>query len=219
MLRREGTVTRVFVISPTVVSNQIYGAICTDKERDWKIHLGDDVFEQLKRIEADVEGDAEAFRKDLEYCVARKKYCSGDELTPQEETLLEHRSYAKVKPVRPSPALFVDDCVSSKMFSNSNRNLFTQLCVRCRHIGQQLGMSIFVATQAIKLVPRSIRLNATHWAVWQTSSKVERTILYEEVGSAFMPEEAFQRAFELYTHNAHEYIFLDCIKRSVHDSW
>jgi predicted ATPase len=118
MLRREGAVTRVFVISPTVVSNQIYGAICTDKERDWKIHLGDDVFEQLKRIEADVEADAENYRKDLEYVLARKKYCSGEELTAAEETLLEHRSYVNVKPVRPSPALFVDDCVSSKMFSN-----------------------------------------------------------------------------------------------------
>jgi predicted ATPase len=219
MLRREGSITRCFVISPTVVSNQIYGAICTDKDRDWKIHLGDDVFEQLKRIESDVEADAENFRKDLEYAVARKKFCDGDDLTPQEETLLEHRNYAKIKLVRPSPALFVDDCVSSKMFSNSSRNFFTQLCVRCRHIGQQLGMSIFVATQAIKLVPRSIRLNATHWAVWQTSSKVEKSILYEEVGSAFLPEEAFMRAFELHTHGPHSYLFLDCIKRQVADSW
>jgi predicted ATPase len=219
LLRREHTITRCFVISPTVVSNQIYGAICTDPERDWKIHLGDNVFDELKRIEAAVEAAAENFRKDLEYAVARKKFTSGDEITPQEETLLEQRSYAPVKLVRPSPVLFVDDAVSSKIYSNSPRNFFTQLCVRCRHIGQQLGLSIIMATQGIKMIPRPIRLVATHWCVYATSSKVERGILFEEVGSAFMPEEAFMRAFEMYTHNAHEYIFLDCIRRSVADSW
>jgi predicted ATPase len=219
LLRKEGSITRCFCVSPTIVSNQIYGAICTDPERDLKIHLSDNVFEDLKKIEAAVEADAENFRKDLEYALARKKYVGGDEITPQEETLLEQRSYAPVKLVRPSPALFVDDCVSSKLFSNSSRNYFSSLCIKCRHIGQQLGLSIFIATQAIKLVPRSIRINCTHWAVWQTSSKVESDILFQEVGSAFMPEEAFMRAFEMYTHDQHDYIFLDTIKRQVADSW
>jgi hypothetical protein len=218
-LRKEKTITRCFVISPTIVSNLIYDSICTDPERDFKIHLGEDVFDQLRKIEEAVEADAETFRKDLEYCVARQKFCSGDEITPQEETLLEHRNYIKVTPLRPSPGLFMDDCVSSKVFSNSPRNFFTQLCVRCRHIGQQLGMSIFIATQGIKMVPRPIRINATHWCVWATSSKVERGILFEEAGSAFLPEEAFMRAFDMYTHDPHSYIYLDCITRRAAESW
>jgi hypothetical protein len=218
-LKREGTITRCFLISPTVVSNQIYNAICTDQDKDWKIPLTDNVFEDLKRIEEACEADAENFRKELEYKVIYNKYVGGDEVTPQEETILDQRGYADVKPVRPSPALFVDDCVSSKMFSNSSRNYFTQLCIRCRHVGQQLGLSIFVATQAIKLVPRSIRLNCTHWAVWATSSRKEREILFEEVGSAFMNDDQFQHAFDMYTHLPHSYMFIDCISRSIADSW
>lgn len=218
-LKREGTCTRCFVISPTVVSNQIYKSICTDPERDWLIPLTEQVFDDLRRIEAACEADAENFRKDLEYQLARQKYCDGSTLTQQEEILLEQRQFVEVKPVRPSPLLLVDDCVSSKMFSNSSRNYFTQLCVRCRHVGQQLGLSIFACTQSIKLVPRSIRLNATHWCVWATSSKIERTILFEEVGSAFMSQEEFFSTFELMTALPYSYCFIDCITRSISDSW
>jgi hypothetical protein len=218
-LKREGTITRVFLISPTVVSNQIYNAICTDPDRDWKIPLEDDVFDQLKRIEAAVEADAEIFRKELEYKVIYNKYVGGDDITPQEELLLDQRGYADAKLTRPSPCLFIDDAVSSKLFSNSPRNYLTQLCIRCRHIGQQLGLSIILATQGIKMIPRPIRLNSTHWCVYATSSKVERSILFEEVGSAFMNAEQFEHAFDMYTHLPHSYIFIDTVTRSIADSW
>jgi hypothetical protein len=86
-------------------------------------------FDDLKKVHEAVQADADAYYKDLKYCVACQPYISGKALTQADESLLEQRAWAKVKLVRPSPLLLIDDSVSSPVFSNAPRNHFTQLVI------------------------------------------------------------------------------------------
>jgi hypothetical protein len=189
-----------------------------DPLRDLKIDLNTKVFEELKKIETACEADAKIYYDQLEYALARKRYCNGDQLTPQEETLLEQRGFADVTPKRPSPALFLDDCQSGPIFSNSNKNAFTNLVLRSRHIAQGTGLSIFLAAQTSRGIPRSLRLNFTHLFLWRTHSIREKKILYEEVGG-MMSEHEFERLLDLYTHLPHSYMFVDCIAKTVNNTF
>jgi ABC-type dipeptide/oligopeptide/nickel transport system ATPase component len=208
MMRREKSITRVFVISPTANSNHILNAICPDPARDWKIELTSKVFDDLKRIEEACEGDADAYYRDMEYAIAKKKYVEGDDLSQKEESLLEERGYVDVVPKRPSPALFLDDCQSSPIFSNSTKNVFTNLVLRSRHVGQGIGLSIFLAAQTSRGIPRGLRLNFTHLFIYRTQSLRETKILYEEVG-ALINESEFTRLLNLYTLEPYGYMFVD----------
>ena len=218
MLRREGSITRVFVISPTAVSNQILNAICTDPERDKKYVLDSKVFDRLREIEDLCDADAAIYRDQLEYLVTKKKFCDGDEMTDAETMLMERYGYRDVKAVRPSPALFLDDCQSSPIFSNSSKNSFTNLVLKSRHIGQGTGLSIFLAAQTSRGIPRGLRLNFTHLFLWRTQSLREKKLLYEEVG-ALMNEEEFDRKLDLYTALPYSYMFIDLWLKRISDSF
>jgi hypothetical protein len=220
-LRRENSINRVFVISPTAASNAVYDAICTDPARDWKLDLKHTtaVFDDIKKIEAAIEADAQQYYDDLEYTMVRNKYCEGAPLSGAEEHMLEARGYEEVRAVRPSPAIFVDDAVSSHVFSNNPRNYFTQLTIRCRHVGLGTVSTIVLATQGIKMIPRPIRLNTTDWFVWRTSSRKEKDILFEEAASAFMPAHEFERKFDLMTALPYSYMHIDCGAKTVSDTF
>jgi hypothetical protein len=218
MLRREGSITRVFIISPTAASMQSYNAISTDPERDWKIGLGPTIFQDLKRIEDACEADAKVFCDDMAYALAYKKYTEGDNISQHDEFLLEQRGYKEVVPKRPSPAIFLDDCQSGPIFNNSHRNEFTSLVLRSRHVGMGTGLSIFIAAQTSRGVPRGLRLNFTHLFLWRTQSIREKKILYEEVGS-MMSEEEFDRKLDLYTALPYSYMFVDLWNKTISDSF
>jgi hypothetical protein len=109
----------------------VYDAICTDLAHDWKLDLKHlkGTFDDLKKVQEAFQADADAYYKDLKYCVACQPYISGNALTQADQSMLEQRAWAEVKPVRPSPLLLIDDSVPSQIFSNAPRNHFTQLFI------------------------------------------------------------------------------------------
>lgn len=217
-LRREGSVTRVFVISPTANSNQILNEICVN-DRDWKIEPNSTVFKRLTDIEESCEADAEEFREKLEYQIALRKYTSGDAVSMAEQNLLEKHNFEEVKPIRPSPLLFLDDCQSTgPLFSNSSKNLFTGLVLRSRHVGQGTGLSIVLAAQTSRGIPRGLRLNFTHLFLFRTQSIREKKILYEECGS-LLSEMEFDRMLDLYTTAPHGYMFIDLWAKTIGNTY
>lgn len=217
-MRREGSVTRVFVISPTAWSNQILNAICTDPERDWKFPLDSKVFDNLKKIEEACDADAAAYADDLEYLIARRRFCAGEDISQKEDMLLEKYGYREITPKRPSPLLFLDDCQSSPIFSNSSKNAFNALVLNSRHVGQDTGLSIFLVAQTSRGIPRGLRLNFTHLFLWRTQSLREKKLLYEEVG-ALMNEEEFGRKLDLYTALPYGYMFVDLWAKRISDTF
>ena len=90
--------------------------------------------------------------------------------------------------------------------------------LKCRFIGEGLGLSIVMLTQTYKAnaVPRALRLNLTHLAVFKfkTYNKQELRNIYEEVG-AMCSEDEFMAAYEAATAEKHGYLWCDFIKRTL----
>jgi hypothetical protein len=217
-MRREKTISKLYIICPTVASNVIYKSVLNDK--DW-VFSGDlsKVYSALREVEADCEALSEQYRKDLEYQIVLNRFTSGEQITDADESLLEQYGYKDSKPTRPSPVLIIDDCSHSPLFSSSTKNPLTNLVLRSRHVGDGLGLSIVLIAQTYTSgVPRALRQNFTHCALFRTQSEREIKSMYEECGGVVsFPH--FREVFSAYTQNKHSYLFIDNIRRTLEDSF
>lgn len=218
LLRREKTITRVYLCSPSVKSNSLYRAVLTDD--DWvSEETGPGVWKWLEEVEKDCDAQAERYKNELQHQIAYSKFVSGTHVDAQEENLLETFGYKQIKPVRPSPVLVLDDCSHSALYSSSQKNRLVHMCLRHRHCAQGLGLSIAFCTQTYRGgVPKSIRSNLTHMALFYTASESDRKAMYEEIcGQVSWAE--FQRLFRLYTEGPHAYLWVDMVNRTLSDSF
>ena len=96
---------------------------------------------------------------------------------------------------KPKIGVFVDDAQSTRMFRNRH---FLNLCTRSRHIGSfegdeaSIGISLFIACQNYTAtgggLPRAVRGNATHMALWRTKNKDELNLIAKEMAGEVSPE-------------------------------
>ena len=219
LMKREGTITHLFVLSPTASSNTLYRNI-VDPTRDHVYSdIGPNVFKSLDEVVSTCEGIGDAYRTDLQYAIAHRKFTQGEPITHVDEALLETRGFMPVVPRRPSFALFVDDCQGSAIFSRGSKNSFPNLVLRSRHVADGLGLTIIMAAQTMKSgVPRSLRLNSTHWAFFKTLNRRELDEMYEEV-SGFCSKEHFERQFNWCTNAPHGYLWADLQSQTLSNSF
>lgn len=216
MMLKEKSLTHVFIVSPTANSNTIYKHIF-DAERGDKIYsdIGPAVFNSLLDVQKTCEGIGKAYEEDLKYAIAYQKYITGEMVNHQDEHMLDTRGFKKVTPVRPSFCLFCDDCQGSSLFSKNAKNPFPNLVLRSRHVANGLGLTIVMAAQSMKNgVPRSLRLNSTHWVLFRSMSASEQADMYDQV-AAFTSKSEFDRLFELWTSPKHGYMFADLITHNL----
>jgi hypothetical protein len=219
LMKREGSISNLFIISPTASSNTLYRNIYDPAKGDrLYVDIGPQVFESLKEIQMICEAIGDRYELDLKYAIAHQKYISGDVISPPDEFLLESRNFITILPKRPSFALLVDDCQGSALFSRSSKNPFANFVLRSRHIAQGLGISIFMVAQSMKGVPKALRLNSTHWVYFKTMNGKEIEEMYEEV-SGFCPKQEFERLFNLYTLPRHGYLFADLPQKKLSNSF
>lgn len=219
LMKKEKTITHLFLISPTAKSNTVYRAI-VDPEKDHVYdNLGPAVYQSLHEIQSIMQGLADGYRKQLEYAIAFNKFVQGEEVSVVEEHLLEEGGYRKIKVQRPSFALFVDDAQNSALFSRNSKNPLGNLVLRHRHCADGLGCSIFFAAQTMKNgIPRSLRTNSTHFMMFRTCSATEIDSLYQEV-AGFCTKSEFERLLALYTHERHGYLFADMARGVITNSF
>lgn len=216
----EGTITKLYVLCPTALSatNAVYRGIIK-LERDLVEQDIDKAFEFLKRVQADCEAEADKYYVDLEYVCAYNAFRKGEHVTHQMETLLERRNYRPVTPKRPSGLLILDDCSHSPLYSTSRKNPLTNLVLRARHCAHGLGLSILLMCQSYRTgVPRAMRLNTTHFALFGTQNTKEIEAMAEEC-SSMIGFERFCQLFRLYTAQPHGYLWCDLITKQVKDSF
>jgi ABC-type dipeptide/oligopeptide/nickel transport system ATPase component len=216
LMRREGTITKLYLISPSAKSNVLYKSVLGPQDALFE-DLSVNVFKSLLDIEKDVEALAEAYRKELEYAVAYKKYTTGNTISYLDENLLELHNYRKPNPTRPAPCIFLDDAQNSAIYSNSRLNPWSNLVLRCRHMGSGIGCSIIMICQGSRGIPRNLRTNLTNLILFGTQSKKERQLLYEEI-SGICSEDEFNRLLHLYTLARHGYMHVDILARTISDS-
>ena len=217
LMRREHSITKLYIICPSYKSNVIYQSVV--KETDWVFEDVSKVFAALKEVELDCEDLSEQYRRDLQYQIAYKKYTAGHAVSAVDEHLLESYGYRDVTPVRPSPCLILDDMSHSPLFSTSSKNPLTHLILRCRHVGDGLGLSICMMAQTYTSgIPRVLRQNLTHLALFHTESEREIKSMYDEC-SGQLSFQLFKEIFEHDTRNKHSYMFIDNIPRKTSDSF
>jgi hypothetical protein len=67
-------------------------------------------------------------------------------------------------------------------------------------------------------VPRALRQNLTHLALFRTQSDKEIKNMYEECGG-LVSFNHFKDLFQAYTAQKHSYLFIDNIQRTMSDSF
>ena len=207
-----------YVICSTVKSNVLYESVL-DRERDWIFEDVSKCFEALALVESDCEAQADQYRKDLEYQIAYRTFRTGEPVSAYQENLLEMHGWRYRSAVRPRSVLLMDDCSHSLLFSKSQKNPLTNLVLRSRHVGDGCGLSIAMIAQTYTSgIPRALRQNLTHMAVFYTASDREVKSMYEELGG-LVSFDRFKELFVAYTLSKHSYLWCDLIERQLRDSF
>lgn len=136
----------------------------------------------------------------------------------------EHRFNGR----KPSIGIFIDDAQNSKIMGGKLSNL----CIKHRHLGsfpdgsRPLGCSLFIAVQnyvsSNNGLPKAIRGNVSHLAVWKTGNKKELELLAKEQ-SGNVSEEDFYKAYNFVFDNPnaskHDFLFIDLAPKEGHSTF
>ena len=129
---------------------------------------------------------------------------------------------------KPKLVLFVDDAQSTRIFRNPK---FCNLCVLSRHLGAfedsdeaSIGLSIILSVQNYTAqsggIPKAIRGNCTHMALWRTKNKDELNLIAKEMAGE-VDVEKFHRYYEFCMKDEddkHAFMFIDLHKKDSHPS-
>ena len=212
LMKKEGSLNRVFLISPTATSNNLYKSIIGPQDKVYP--LDNKVYSYLAEIVQLCEAAANIYRHQLEYLVAKNKFVNGEPINSSDENILEEFNYRNINIVRPSPCLLLDDLQGSILTSLSPKNPLTNLVLKSRHVGEGLGLSIACLVQTSKGFPRALRLNSTHLALWKCQSEKERKLIYDECASVASWYE-FSTMWDDATKEKHGFLFVDLWKSKL----
>jgi len=141
-----------------------------------------------------------------------KKCKNIDELNDDELRLLYKYNFTKFKemekPKYPDGFVIhwiVDDMVGTNIFKNG-RSVFTNLCIRNRHI---IPGNIIIATQSIMSIPKTIRLNSNLIALFKFANKESILEDVYPTVSAYITEDKFKELYEYATTDPHSALVID----------
>ena len=77
--------------------------------------------------------------------------------------------------LKPSHMFLVDDAQGTDLYSNARRDLLTHIIIKHRHS----PITICLLAQSWTGIPRVIRLNTTHYAVYKTGDKTQLKQIYD----------------------------------------
>ena len=77
--------------------------------------------------------------------------------------------------LREQHMLIVDDAQGTDLYNNALRDLLTHIVIKHRHI----PITICLLAQSWTGIPREIRLNMTHFAVYKTGDKTQLKQIYD----------------------------------------
>ena len=130
---------------------------------------------------------------------------------------------------KPRIAVFVDDAQSTAIFRNRR---FLNLVTRHRHLGSfgvdsdepSIGISLFIAVQNYTAtgggLPKAIRGNATHLALWRSKNAKELKLISEEMAGEVSPE-TFLKVYDYVMEDEtdkYAMMFTDLHKKDSHPS-
>ena len=102
----------------------------------------------------------------------------------------------------------IDDMLGTNIFKNG-RSLFTNLCIRNRHVTPS---NIIISTQSMMMIPKTIRLNANLIALFKFANKNAILDDIYPTMSAFITEEQFKNLYDYAVSESHNALVIDATK-------
>ena len=215
---------RVLLITPTYDSNKtIWDIADIDEDED----VYEPTIDVLRKIIALV--DAERMEWDL-FLAQKKLYKQFKRDMRQkpitiidEDTLMEYQDmdffegppeWKYRNEVPPRLFLIIDDCMGTDMYKP--RGGLTNFCIKHRHIGKGLGISVAMLNQsycAVGGVARPIRESTTHLMLFKNKDENQVKQIHEEIGSD-VDVEKFDRMFKYATEEQFNFLFIDFAPKS-----
>ena len=157
------------MLCPTRHSNDLYSNLKTLGPRDG--FENENLFSvALHQILMDVKKDWEEYKEEQHYRKIHMRAQTSKDLTLREQHLLAFRQGEPPHQLlKPSHMLIVDDAQGTDLYSNARRDLLTHIVIKHRHI----PITICLLAQSWTGIPRVIRLNTTHFAVYKTGDKTQ----------------------------------------------
>jgi len=217
----KGYFDRVYLITPTYASNKSIWDIADIQEED----IYEPTINVLKTIQQNVEAEREEWETFLKRKELYKKYKKDIKNKPidminDHELIgyMEHGfldfdfndkwKYGKERP--PRLAVILDDSMGTDVMTKRTAGL-TNLCIRHRHIGDGLGISIFMLVQSYCSrdgIARPIRENTTHLLLFKINDQNQIKKVKEESDLPVTDEEWEQMC--AYAHAIpYNYLFID----------
>lgn len=208
----DGSINRVFIISPTYDSNRIFELLDPAPEDVYKnIHTClpdlDAILQQVKQMAAEYE----EYKEYMKILKKWKQYekGKGPALLIKEFNLLENNQFKALPYLpRPSPLLIIDDMSHSDLYTPSKKNQFINLCLRHRHLFK-VGISIFMLVQTFKTgIPKCLRQNIQQFFLWPTHDMSQLDAMYDEFANLCTYED-FIHMFQKCTAERHNFMTID----------
>lgn len=208
----DGSINRVFIISPTYDSNRIFDLLHPQPEDVYKsMHS---CLQDLQTILSQIEQMVLDFNRNKAY---NKIYDSwkrfesgvGPALSMMNYNIVERNNFEPMERLpRPSPLLIIDDMSHSDLYTPSKKNAFINLCLRHRHIFK-VGVSIFMLVQTFKTgIPKCLRQNIQQFFLWPTHDMSQLESMYEEFANLCTRED-FMEMFLRTTKTPHQFMTID----------
>lgn len=187
----KGYYDRVWLITPTYWSNKSIWDICEIDE--------DDIFEPTVTVLKDIIALVEAERSEWDLFLQRKemykkfkkdmKYKPITHIDPEELLQYQEMDFFDKPPewkykneVPPRLGVIIDDALGTPLLSKPSAGL-VNLCIKHRHIGKGLGVSIFMLVQSYCAqggINRAIRENCTLLMLFRLNQEAQIKKIFEE---------------------------------------
>ena len=228
---------RIFVISPTMLSNKDVMARLNIEEED--IYDDPDDISCLDSIKEKIEEEAKALDKYIDdmkkYNLLMRLINRKDKIDIPDELLINFYNPLTgnfEKPThkwggrKPMCALLCDDCVGSMLFTKGIRRL-NKMVILHRHIGGltntdgAIGLSLIFLLQSYIVqfggVSTTMRNNFTHMLLGKTKNEKELNKIVEEFSGEISPEQ-FLKVYTYATSEQFGFLFIDLHKKDNHPS-
>jgi hypothetical protein len=200
---------RVILFSPTVEANPVLSSLKLLSEEDVITNYSD---EKLTKIIDDIKKEADDTKEYKRKIKLYKKFCKCkkvEELDQEELMELDMMNYEPPeKPTYPNGCvnhLIFDDLIGSSAFKSVGKSALTNLVLKNRH----LQCCIYIATQNLKAIPKSIRTNTSLFCLYKfANQKIVLEDLYEEVSGILTPQK-FKEVYEFATEGDHNALVMD----------
>lgn len=223
-LKRRGLADRIFVISPTIQSNKPYldelGVTVQDSFDQPDNSALEAVMQAVDAEAAEwqqYETAAKVYKQLLKALRRRQPEDIDPELLMEASRLGVMDSIDALQPPKskyghkPVLHLWIDDCQGSQLMCAGPRSKLNNLCIRHRHCGNGLGLSIWLCVQNWSCqggVPRPIRENTTAVCLF----KIKQQKMLEQIAdecSGQLDTDDFLAGYSYATSKPHGFLLID----------